>query len=105
MKKMQIDAGGIVAIQGLGGLGHLAVQYASKMGYRTVALSHSADKKDFAYSLGAHDYIDSSQEDQAEALQKLGGAAMIDCTAPNPNSMGQILHGLAPGGKLLVIAR
>jgi D-arabinose 1-dehydrogenase-like Zn-dependent alcohol dehydrogenase len=102
---MNIEQGGIVAIQGLGGLGHLAVQYARKMGYRTVALSQSAAKKDFAMELGATDYIDGSKEDTVEALQKMGGADLIVVTAPNPKIIGPLVGGCGPMGKVLVLAR
>jgi D-arabinose 1-dehydrogenase-like Zn-dependent alcohol dehydrogenase len=102
---MNITPGDIVAIQGLGGLGHLAVQYARKLGYRTVALSTSASKKDFAMELGATDYIDTSKEDAAAALQKMGGASLIVVTAPNPKVMGPLVGGLGPCGKLLILAR
>jgi D-arabinose 1-dehydrogenase-like Zn-dependent alcohol dehydrogenase len=71
---MEITAGDIVAVQGLGGLGHLALQYSRKMGYNTVAISTSDAKKEFATKLGANHYIDTSKEDPAEALQKLGGS-------------------------------
>ncbi|KAF2123159.1 alcohol dehydrogenase [Lophiotrema nucula] len=104
MRKQMVGTGGIVAIQGLGGLGHLALQYSRRMGYRTVALSTSASKKDFALEFGATDYIDTSKEDAAEALQKMGGAAMIVVTAPNPKIMGPLADGLAPLGKLLILA-
>ncbi|KAL8745834.1 MAG: hypothetical protein Q9190_002063 [Brigantiaea leucoxantha] len=99
-----ISPGEIVAIQGLGGLGHLAVQYAAKMGFRTVALSSSGAKKQFAQDLGAHEYLDASQVDHAEALQKLGGAAMIVATAPQPSIVGKMIAGLRPGGRLLILA-
>jgi D-arabinose 1-dehydrogenase-like Zn-dependent alcohol dehydrogenase len=105
IRKMNIVQGDVVAIQGLGGLGHLAVQYARKLGYRTVALSTSADKKDFAFQLGANDYIDTSKENAAEALQKMGGASLIVVTAPNPEVMGPLVNGLGPMGKLLILAR
>jgi D-arabinose 1-dehydrogenase-like Zn-dependent alcohol dehydrogenase len=91
-------------VQGLGGLGHLALQYASKAGYRTVAISSSADKKDFATQLGAHDYIDASKGDIGEQLQKLGGAACILFTAPNEKLIPSLLAGLAPLGKLIILA-
>ncbi len=94
-----------MAIQGLGGLGHLGIQYAARMGYRTVALSSSGSKEKFAKDLGATDYIDGSKENHAQALQKIGGAALIVVTAPNPAIMGELLGGLAPQGKLLVLAR
>jgi D-arabinose 1-dehydrogenase-like Zn-dependent alcohol dehydrogenase len=105
IRKMNITPGDIVAIQGLGGLGHLAVQYARKLGYRTVALSTSASKRDFAMELGATDYIDTSKEDAAAALQKMGGASLIVVTAPNPKVMGPLVGGLGACGKLLILAR
>lgn len=105
IRKMNITPGEIVAIQGLGGLGHLAVQYASKMGYRTVALSRGTDKKDFALKLGATDYIDTSAENAAEALQKMGGAALIVATAPNPEHISPLVGGCKALGKLLILAR
>jgi D-arabinose 1-dehydrogenase-like Zn-dependent alcohol dehydrogenase len=105
IRKMGIVPGDVVAIQGLGGLGHLAVQYARKLGYRTVALSTSAKKKDFAHQLGATDYVDTSKESAAEALQKMGGASLIVVTAPNPEVMGPLVAGLGPLGKLLILAR
>lgn len=102
MRKMGVTAGDIIAIQGLGGLGHLAVQYARKMGYRTVALSRGTDKRDFAMKLGANDYIDTQAHNVAEELQKMGGASLIVVTAPNPDGIGPLVDGLAPMGKLLV---
>ena len=104
IRQMKITPGEIVAIQGLGGLGHLAVQYAAKMGYRVVALSSSASKEKFAKELGATDYIDGSKQDHGEALQKLGGAALVVATAPNTEVMKGLIHGLAPQGKLLILA-
>ena len=105
IRNMKIQAGDTVAIQGLGGLGHLGLQYSRQMGYHTVALSSSDKKVDFAKKLGAHEYLDSSKVNHAEGLQKLGGAALIVVTAPNPNIIGGLVNGLAPGGKLLVLAR
>ncbi len=105
IRKMNIPPGELVAIQGLGGLGHLAVQYARKMGYRTVALSRGTDKKDFAMKLGANEYIDTSNGDPAEALQKLGGAALIVATAPNPEHISPLVGGCRALGKLLILAR
>ena len=99
---MNLTAGDIVAVQGLGGLGHLAVQYARKMGFRVVALSRGTTKKDFAMQLGATDYIDTAANDAAEELQKLGGAACIAVTAPNPDVITPLIGGLAPGGTLLL---
>jgi D-arabinose 1-dehydrogenase-like Zn-dependent alcohol dehydrogenase len=105
IRKMNIVQGDIVAIQGLGGLGHLALQYARKMGYRTVALSRGSEKRDFAMQLGATDYVDTSKESAAEALQKMGGASLIVVTAPNPEIMSPLVAGLGPLGKLLILAR
>ncbi|KJX94057.1 alcohol dehydrogenase like protein [Zymoseptoria brevis] len=102
IRKMGIIGGETVAIQGLGGLGHLAIQYARKMGFRTVALSRGTDKKDFAMQLGATDYIDTSSQNVAEALQTLGGAALVVVTAPNPEVISPLIGGLQPGGKLLL---
>ncbi|KAF4965504.1 hypothetical protein FSARC_6684 [Fusarium sarcochroum] len=104
MRNMGVIQGGLVAVQGLGGLGHLALQYASKMGYTVVALSSGNDKKDFATQLGAHHYVDTSAEDAAEALQKLGGADMVIATAPNAKVVSPLAAGLAPLGKLVVLA-
>ncbi|KAG6368842.1 hypothetical protein INS49_003058 [Diaporthe citri] len=88
MRRMGVMQGGLVAVQGLGGLGHLAVQFASKMGYE----------------LGAHHYVDTSREDPVKALMKLGGAAMICSTAPHPKAISPLVGGLAPQGKLIVLA-
>lgn len=104
IRKMAISPGETVAIQGLGGLGHLAIQYANKMGYRVVALSHGDSKKDFAKQLGAHEYINTSKQDASEELTKLGGAALIVVTAPNPEIVTPLTGGLAAGGKLLILA-
>ena len=105
MRQMNVPTGEIVAIQGLGGLGHLALQYANKMGYKVVALSSSGAKEKFAKDLGAHVYVDSSKENHAEALQKMGGAAMIVSTAPNPEIMGDLVDGLGAQGKLVLLSR
>lgn len=105
IRKMNITPGEVVAIQGLGGLGHLAVQYARKMGYRTVALSRGTDKKDFAMKLGATDYIDTSKEDPAEALLKMGGASLVVVTAPSPDHISPLVNGCKALGKVLILAR
>ncbi|KAI4196906.1 MAG: hypothetical protein LQ348_002229 [Seirophora lacunosa] len=104
MRQQHISPGEMVAVQGLGGLGHLAVQYASKMGYRTVALSSSGAKEKFARDLGATDYIDGSKEDHSEGLQRLGGASLIVATAPDPSILGKLVTGLGVLGKLLILA-
>ncbi|KAI9878853.1 MAG: hypothetical protein M1830_010325 [Pleopsidium flavum] len=103
IRNMHVTPGETVAIQGLGGLGHLAVQYANRMGYRVVALSSSGSKEEFAKKLGAHDYIDGSKVDTVEALKKLGGAALIVATSPDTKTMGPLLGGLNATGKLLVL--
>jgi D-arabinose 1-dehydrogenase-like Zn-dependent alcohol dehydrogenase len=95
--------GDLVAVHGIGGLGHLAVQYARKLGFRTVAVARGADKADFAHRLGAHHYIDSQAEDPAAALQKLGGAKAILATVTSGEAMAQIQGGLGINGTLMVI--
>jgi D-arabinose 1-dehydrogenase-like Zn-dependent alcohol dehydrogenase len=95
--------GDLVAIQGLGGLGHLGIQYANKMGFETVAIGRGDDKKDFATKLGAHHYIDTNAGDPATALQKLGGAKTILATAPDSKSMTPLVAGLCVDGALMVV--
>jgi D-arabinose 1-dehydrogenase-like Zn-dependent alcohol dehydrogenase len=96
-------AGDVVAIQGIGGLGHLGIQCAHRMGFRTVAIGRGEDKEPLARKLGAHQYIDSGADAPAEALQKLGGARLILATAPDAKSMSALVDGLAPGGQLVVV--
>src|SRR5467141_2222125 len=96
-------AGDTVAIQGIGGLGHLGVQFARKMGFRTVAIGGGPDNKHLANKLGAHVYIDAKAEDAAVALQKLGGADVILATAPSGAAIGSLLPGLKVRGKLVVV--
>jgi D-arabinose 1-dehydrogenase-like Zn-dependent alcohol dehydrogenase len=96
-------AGDLVAVQGIGGLGHLGVQYARQMGFHTVAVGRGSDKLALAKNLGAHDYIDTTAGDPAQALQELGGAQLILATAPDSKSMSAIFNGLAPRGTLMVI--
>ncbi|PCH38416.1 GroES-like protein [Wolfiporia cocos MD-104 SS10] len=93
-----------VAVQGIGGLGHLGVQFSKAMGFRTIALSTSSAKEELARSLGADVYIDSSKENATEALQRLGGARLIMCTAPNPQIIRDMIPALAARGELLVLA-
>jgi D-arabinose 1-dehydrogenase-like Zn-dependent alcohol dehydrogenase len=104
IRRLSIPPGELVVIQGLGGLGHLAVQYADKMGYKVVVLSSGDKKRDFAHKLGAHEYIDASKNDPAKKLMELGGAALIVCTAPNPKAISPLTGGLEPGGRLLILA-
>ena len=96
-------AGDTVAIQGIGGLGHLGVQFARKMGFRTVAIGGGPDKEHLANELGAHIYVDAKAEDAAAALQKLGGAQVILATAPSGSAIGSLLPGLAVRGKLVAV--
>jgi D-arabinose 1-dehydrogenase-like Zn-dependent alcohol dehydrogenase len=104
LRNVGARAGDTVAVQGIGGLGHLGIQYAAKMGFRTVALSRGKDKEDLARSLGAHEYVDTSAVSAAEGLQKLGGADVVLCAAPNAAAMADALNGLKPRGVLLVVA-
>jgi D-arabinose 1-dehydrogenase-like Zn-dependent alcohol dehydrogenase len=96
--------GDTVAVQGIGGLGHLGIQYAARMGFRTVALSHGADKEALARELGAHEYVDTQKVDAAEGLRRLGGADLVLATAPHGAAIASTIGGLAPRGKLLVVA-
>lgn len=95
--------GDTVAIQGIGGLGHLGVQFASKFGYRTVAIGRGAENAARAKKLGASDYIDSQAANAAEALKKMGGARVILATAPSSKAMSELVDGLGPNGTLLVV--
>ncbi|KAH7403232.1 putative alcohol dehydrogenase [Cadophora sp. MPI-SDFR-AT-0126] len=104
IRKLQITPGDIVAVQGLGGLGHLAVQYANKMGYKVVALSSGDNKRDFAKKLGAHEYINTSTDDPVKKLMEMGGASLIVCTAPNPKAISPLTGGLEPGGRVLILS-
>ncbi|KAL6413149.1 alcohol dehydrogenase [Ilyonectria robusta] len=104
IRKLGIEQGALVAVQGLGGLGHLAVQYANTMGYEVAVLSSGDEKSAFAKQLGAHHYINTKTSDASAELMKLGGASIIVQTAPNPKVMSPLVAGLAPGGKLLSLA-
>lgn len=96
--------GDVVAVQGIGGLGHLGVQYARKMGFQTVALGRGKDKEPLAKKLGAHHYLDSDVVDPVAELQKLGGARVILATAPSAKAISSVVEGLAVDGNLLVPA-
>ncbi len=97
-------AGDVVAVHGIGGLGHLGVQYARQMGFETVAINRGSDKETLARKLGAHHYIDATATDVVAELQKLGGASVILATAPNAQAISTLVDGLSPSGKLLVPA-
>jgi D-arabinose 1-dehydrogenase-like Zn-dependent alcohol dehydrogenase len=95
--------GDVVAVQGIGGLGHLGIQFANKFGYRVAAVGRGSENEALARKLGADLYIDSKATNAAEELQKLGGARVILATAPNSKAMSELIGGLGPNGKLLVI--
>ncbi len=97
-------AGDTVAVQGIGGLGHLAIQFAAKMGFRTVAISRGADKEALARQLGAHAYVDTQVAPAAEGLNALGGADLVLATAPHSDAIASTIWGLKPRGKLLIVA-
>jgi len=96
-------AGDLVAVLGLGGLGHLGIQFANKMGYRTVAIGRGKDKEPLALKLGAAEYLDADAVKVADTLNEMGGAAVILATAPNSKAMSDLIDGLGVGGKLLVV--
>jgi D-arabinose 1-dehydrogenase-like Zn-dependent alcohol dehydrogenase len=96
-------SGDLVAVLGVGGLGHLGVQFASKMGFKTVAIARGADKGPLAKKLGAHIYIDSTAQNAADELTKLGGAKVILATVTDAKSMSAVIAGLGIDGKLVVL--
>ncbi len=104
LKSSAAQAGDLVAVHGLGGLGHLALQYAVKMGFRTVVLSRGTAKKELAMLLGAHRYIDTAASDPAKELKALGGAKVILCTAPDAKAISALIGGLARGGQAVIVA-
>jgi len=95
--------GSLVAVQGLGGLGHLGIQFGNKFGYKVAAIGRGSENAALAKKLGASVYIDSKSTNAAEALQKLGGADAILATAPNSKAMSELIDGLGPNGKLIVV--
>ena len=103
LRRASLAAGSLVAIQGIGGLGHLGLQYARGMGFRVVAIARGKDKEELARKLGAHEYIDALAQDPAQALLRLGGAHAILATAASGKSMGPLLGGLRARGKLIVV--
>jgi D-arabinose 1-dehydrogenase-like Zn-dependent alcohol dehydrogenase len=96
-------AGDVVGVLGVGGLGHLGVQYAAKMGFKTVAIARGKDKASFVKQLGAHYYIDSESQNVAAELQKLGGAKVVVATVTNGKAMSDVVDGLGANGKLIVL--
>jgi len=103
LRRSGAQAGDLVAVQGLGGLGHLGIQFASKMGFHTVAIGRGQDKESLALKLGAVRYLDSSAVDVAKELTNLGGASVILATAPDSKAMSALIDGLGVGGQLLVV--
>jgi D-arabinose 1-dehydrogenase-like Zn-dependent alcohol dehydrogenase len=95
--------GDLVAVQGIGGLGHLGIQVANKFGYNVAAIGRGPENAVLARKLGANVYIDSASTNAAEALQKLGGARVIVATAPNSKAMSELIDGLGPNGELMVV--
>src|SRR5437870_8674678 len=95
--------GDLVAVQGIGGLGHLGIQFAQKFGYKVAAIGRGPENSVLAKKLGASVYIDSAAENPAEELKKLGGARVVVATAPNSKAMSELFDGLGPNGKLMVI--
>jgi propanol-preferring alcohol dehydrogenase len=104
LKDSGATGGDLVAIHGIGGLGHLAVQYANRLGFKTVALSRGREKEKLALDLGAHVYIDTEASDAAKELQKLGGARVILATAPNAKAISGLVNGLGADGVLIIVA-
>jgi D-arabinose 1-dehydrogenase-like Zn-dependent alcohol dehydrogenase len=95
--------GDLVAVLGIGGLGHLGIQFANKFGYKVAAIGHGPESAALAKTLGAGVYIDNKATNAAEALQKLGGAQVILATAPSSKAMSEVIDGLGPNGKLMVV--
>lgn len=103
LRNADLRGGDLVAVQGIGGLGHLGVQFARHLGFRTVAIGRGRDKEKLAKDLGAHVYIDAAAEDAAAALLRMGGARAILATGTSGNAMGSLMSGLAARGKLIVV--
>ena len=95
--------GDLIAIQGLGGLGHLGIQFGVRLGLKVAVISRGREKEDLARKLGANIYIDASTQNPADELMKLGGARTILCTAPNSKAISELVNGLARGGQLIII--
>src|SRR5271155_3359218 len=95
--------GDLVAVQGIGGLGHLGIQWANKFGYKVAAIGRGSENATLAKKLGASVYIDSQSANAAEELQKLGGAQVILATAPSSKAMSELINGLGPNGELMVV--
>src|SRR2546427_5992287 len=103
LRNAGLRGGDLVVIQGIGGLGHLGVQFARHMGFRTVAIGRGAEKEKLAKDLGAHVYVDTAVDDAAAVLQRMGGARAILATATSGDAMGPLVSGLSARGKLIVV--
>src|ERR1700675_4666879 len=103
LRNAGLRGGDLVAVQGIGGLGHLGIQFARQMGFHTIAIGRGSEKEKLAKDLGAHVYIDAAAEDAAAALQRMGGARAILATGTSGDAMGPLVSGLAARGKLIVV--
>ena len=103
MKSSQAKGGDLIAIQGLGGLGHLGIQFGTRLGMKVAVISRGKEKEDLARKLGAKIYIDANTQKPADELMKLGGARAIFCTAPNSKAISELVDGLARGGQMIII--
>lgn len=103
LRNAGLRGGDLVAVQGIGGLGHLGIQFARHMGFHTVALGRGRDKEKLARDLGAHVYVDTTVEDAGAVLQRMGGARAILTTATSGDAMGPLVSGLAARGKLILV--
>jgi propanol-preferring alcohol dehydrogenase len=103
LRNAGLRGGDLVAVQGIGGLGHLGIQFARHMGFRTAAIGRGSEKEKLAKDFGAHVYIDTAVDDAAAALRRMGGARAILATAPSGDAMGPLVSGLAARGKLIVV--
>ena len=104
LRNAHLRGGDLVAVQGIGGLGHLGIQFARRMGFRTVAIARGREKRQLATELGADTYIDTTVEDAGAVLQRMGGARAILATAPSGDAIAPLVSGLATRGKLIVVA-
>ncbi|MFD3400319.1 alcohol dehydrogenase catalytic domain-containing protein [Kribbella sp. NPDC058693] len=103
LRHAKAGPGDTIAVQGVGGVGHLAIQFADKMGFRTVAINRGRDKEKLARQLGADEYIDSNEGDAGEALQAIGGAAVVLATVSRADLQSDLVKGLRPNGELIVL--
>jgi propanol-preferring alcohol dehydrogenase len=104
LKNSGANGGDLVAIHGLGGLGHLGLQFAIKLGFQTAVLSRGREKEALARKLGAHHFIDTNTADAAKELMNLGGAKVILCTAPNGKVISELVNGLGRNGQMIIVA-